>query len=393
MDVDANNDVHIVYSRPAENGADEILYQRRAAGEWLPAQRLSSDGLRSSNSTHLIVDAQGVVHLCYLRRTTESLYYRRIENDALGVELLVDNGAWHTRMQLDRAGRPMFAREDQTWPEGASRLELLTTTDGATWNGRLLNVPAQVQAFRLADFLYVAENYHLTFGDSAQTRPVLAGKGSSAYVDGLFHNLYYATSGDGTQWDVRLVDDSSTLYENEFWTALAVDQGNPIVGFYQYAEYDNQYNTGTSAIVSRWNGSAWDRDQATRAWYEATRAGMGIALLVRSPGTYLGAWDFSPDDTYDPNFRGPRGNIAIVRNGEDNGWQDKLQLEPFSAEGRIVIRQQGDRLHLLVLGDFVDAKLYYRELDLNEIDRRFAVISSGFPWSSFLPAILRAGHR
>jgi len=387
MDVDSNNDVHILYSRPTDAGADQIVYRRRVGGTWRPEQVLSNDGLRTSISNHLLIDDKGLVHVCYLRQSTEHLYYRQVINGIPRPEVMVDEGAWHTRMQLDETGRPLFLREDETWPEQVSKLTLLITTDLTTWDEHYLGI-ADVSRFRLADFVYEDGVYHVTYGDSSLTQLVLAGKGSTNHIDGTFHKLFYTSSPDGRKWSTTLLDDAGNLYENEFWTTLAVDGGTPLVGAYQYAEYDGLYNTGTWALLALRQGDIWEKRNITPANYEATRAGASIAILVRSPGEYLGIWDFSPDNTYDGGFRGARGNIAIARNGQDNAWSHKVQLDPFSAEGRIVARRNGERLHVLVLGDFVDAKLYYRELDLGVVEARLDAASSGFPWNSFLPAIL-----
>lgn len=386
MAVDANNDVHVVYSRPTGSGSDQVVYVRRAAGQWQGEQVLSADGLRSSISTHLVVGGDNAVHVSYLRRSTEALYYRRIVNGVPQPEKLVDIGQWNTLMQLDGAGRPLFVRENETQPGPISKLALLSTTDGNSWSKSFLNLPG-VNRFRLAGFVFENGRHHLIYGDSALLKPVLSGKGSTTYVTGVFHNLYYAFSANGVSWTPNAVDQSGTLYENEFWASLAVDGGQPIVGMYRYAEYGGEYNTGTSALLARWTGGAWDK-RFTTASYPDSREGAALALLVDAPEAYLGAWDFSPDDTQNAYFRGERGNIALVRNGTRGDWQEKLQIDPFSAEGRVVLRKRGDRLHFLALGDFVDARLYYREFDLNYIDEEFDRIYGGFPWEIFLPGIV-----
>jgi hypothetical protein len=390
MDVDSNGDVHVIYSRPTVAGTDQVVYQRRVRGAWQPEKVLSGDGLRSSISTHLLVNGQGIVHVCYLRASTEHLYYRRIVNGTPGPEVMVDEGAWHTRMQIDDVGRPIFLREDETWPAKVSKLKLLRPTGAATWNEQYLGIPDVADRFRIADFVYQDGVFHVTYGDSSIRRDVLAGKGSTTKVPGTFHRLFYASSADGMTWINTLVDGSGNLYEDEFWTSLAVDGDTPLVGAYQYAEHGGVYNTGTWALLARRDAGAWRKRNITPADYAETRAGASIAVLVIAPGEYLGFWDFSPDNTYDGNFRGARGNMAIARNGVDNSWDHKVQLDPFSAEGRFVVRRSGERIHLLVLGDFVDSKLYYRELDLGVVQSRLDAASSGFPWNSFLPAILGA---
>jgi hypothetical protein len=104
----------------------------------------------------------------------------------------------------------------------------------------------------------------------------------------------------------------------------------------------------------------------------------------------LGVWDYSPDDTLDPYFRGERGNIALARNGSDGQWREKLQVDGFSAEGKLLLKRVNGSLHILVLGDYVDTKLYYRELDLAYVNEQLDAFSGGFPWNIFLPAITGA---
>jgi len=64
-------------------------------------------------------------------------------------------------------------------------------------------------------------------------------------------------------------------------------------------------------------------------------------------------------------------------------------LAEFSAEGRVIMKVAGNRVHILALGDFVDAKLYYWELDLSYVTGEFEKLTKGFPWGTFLPAITR----
>ena len=386
MAIDDQNNVHIVYSRPFSSTADQIIYARRIDGAW-SQHVISSNGLRASISTEIEIDPNGTVHVCYIR-ANKQLYYHRIQGGVLpGVKRFVGSGAWNTRMQLDENGQPVFVRENQDWPSLQSKLVLLRTANGLNWTQSDIAVP-RVTKFRVADFLYRQGTFRITYGDSSMARQVLIGKGETSYKTGIFHNLYYAESANGNQWDAIQVDTSGTLYEDEFWTTLAVDGQTPIGAVYRYAEVDGQYNTGTSLAFFRSTEDGVVTQIITSADYAETREGMGAALLVEAPGEYLGVWDFSPDDTQDPYFRGERGNIALARNGEDGQWKEKLQVDAFSAEGRVVFKKMDGSLHILVLGDFVDAKLYYRELDLAYIKGQFDAISGGFPWNIFLPAIL-----
>ncbi|MCF7984354.1 MAG: hypothetical protein K9L70_08125 [Thiohalocapsa sp.] len=390
MAVDAANDVHIVASKPRASKPDEVVYIRRTGGIWRSEVSLSIDGLRSSISTRIAVDNAGDVHVCYIKSSDRNLYYRKIVDGVPRPESQVAQGAWHTLMQLDSAGRPMFLRESETWPAQVSKLALLTTTNGTRWSSRLLDLPS-VPRFRLAEFRYESGRYHLAFGDSKYRRQVLLGKGSSSRKTGIFHGLYYASSTDGRAWSTSLIDNSATLYEDEFWTTLALDGAMPIVGLYRYAEIGDQYNTGTSALIANREAGQWRKIIVQDRGYEETREGASLAVIVDRPGHWLGIWDYSPDNTFNAYFRGERGNLALARSGPGRDWREKIQLQSFSAEGRVVVQQHpSQRLHLLVLGDFVDAKLYYREFDMTRIEREFDRVFAKFPWNNFLPAIIRA---
>lgn len=363
--VDNNGTVHLVYLQPTSGDNANVYYQRRVGTAWSEKVLLTSAAYRASISTRLVVDSANVVHVCYIKNDL-NLYYRSVMNKVPGTEYKIGPGAWHTRMQLDDNNHPMFIRENETWPGLQTSLVLVTASDGTTWNKAYLNLPA-VNKFRIGEFLYKDGTYHVTYGDGIETRAVLAGKGATTTIQGLFHNLYYATSTDGQNWSVRLVDDSRSLYESEFWTALVLDNGTPLVAMYKYAEYGGQYNTGTSALLAKLNGSGWIKKNITPANYPETREGMGVGIAVRGQGDYYGVWDFSPENTYNDNFRGERGNIAVAHSGADGSWRGKWQLAPFSAEGDVKVRIKGDRMYVLALGDFVDAKLYFWEIDLDAL--------------------------
>lgn len=368
MGIDSKGDVHIVYLKPTLFNTAEIIYTSRISGVW--SERLISEtGRLASISTQLVIGSDNAIHICYIK-STDDLYYVKVVDGIAQPERYVDAGAWHSRMQLDNQENPVFVRESATWPELVSRLTLVSTTDGTTWKPSFLDLPS-ITKFRLADFIFQEGNYHITYGDSALTKAVLTGKGSTTYQQGTFHNLHHASSSDGKNWVATVVDNSGSLYEMEFWTSMIIDNQTPVVGMYRYSEYNGLYNTGTSAIVARWNGTGWDQTLATKATYQATREGMGIGLAATGPQRYLGAWDYSPDNTYNAAFRGKRGNIAIATNGDNNGWSEKLQVDPFSAEGKLIMKVANNRAHILVLGDFVDAKLYYRELDLDYVGEQF----------------------
>ncbi len=354
MGIDSNGNVHIVYLKPTTGNSAQLIYVSRVSGIWSD-QVLSSSGLRGSISTNLIVDSTNVVHLCYIK-TDDHLYYQTITDNVPAVEIKVQAGGWHTRMQLDENNRALFVRGRNG---SVRKLDLLTTVDSSSWSQRYWNLPSLSQSLRIGGFVYADGVYHVTYGDSAITKPVVTGGNVT------FHNLHYVSSLDGENWNESVVDDSGTLYELEFWTSLILDNGTPVVSWYKYAEYGGQYNTGTSTWLAKWNGSSWQEKNVTQATYPATREGMGVGLVRNGAGDYFGGWDCSPDNTYDDDFRGARGNIALVRSGSDWAWNNKWQVDEFSAEGEVKLRIKNNRLYYLALGDYIDAKLYFREYDMN----------------------------
>jgi hypothetical protein len=389
MAVDASNNVHIVYSRPANGGKDEIIYVRRINGVWFPEVILSNQGTRDFLSIHIQPSrTDGGVYVCYviMPSSTPSLVTRKISSaGVVDAEKFVSLGSWHTVMQVDANNRPIFIREGEN--SGVSKLILYSTSDNNSWSPRNLILPATSQ-FRLADFLYTGSVFHLTYGDYCCQQSVLNGKGSTQYVTGHFHNLRYAKSNDSFSWSSEQLDSTGTLYEMEFWSSLLVINNNPIIGFYKYNEYNSTYNTGTSAKIMSNDGVSWNSSY-TDTRYPDSREGPALSLAKGLNNRLLGIWDYSPDDTHNAYFRGAHGNIAISRINATNQWYERLQLAPFSAEGRLITQSTNNRLHILVMGDFVDKKIYYREVDLSYLDQQFEKTYSGFPWNSFFPAIIQ----
>lgn len=358
--VDSKGDVHIVYSDPYSDSQANVFYLKREGGIWQPKLLLASNGSRTSISTLLLVGEDDRIHICYIEGgTVKSLQYLVITNGFLGVPRHVSDGGWHTRMQLDENGFPIFVREGATYPALDSKLVVFTTSDGVTWDSSYLNLnPLPLVKYRLGDFIYENGIYHVTYGNSAYIKPVVD-RG-----DQTFHDLFYSTSTDGITWTDYKIDASGTLYEREFWTSMILEYGHPIIAMYKYNEYGGQYNTGTSAILMKFNGTSWGKKTITNIEYPDCREGMGVGLAINGSNDYFGIWDFSPADTHDDDFRGPRGNIALARSGYNNEWSNKVQIDPFSLEGRAVVRIRGGKLYFLGLGDFVNAKLYYREYNL-----------------------------
>lgn len=369
MGLDSSGNIHIVYSKPSGPTTADIYYVTRENGVWQNQTLLTSGGWVDNKSTFLLIDDNDLIHICYIKDgAPESLYYRTINNGVVANEIYVDDGAWHSRMQLDDNGYPMFVRGGQS--NGTSKLVLLKTKDGITWTESFLNLP-DVTKFRIADFLYANGTYHITYGDTAYTKPVVEMTRSipPVFNPGKFHNQHYATSQDGLQWVHHLLDTSGTWYELEFWHSLVLDQGNPIIAMYKYDQYNDIYNRGTSVLLSKWDGATWNQSIITDTTYPDTSEGMGIGIAVIGPDDYFAAWDFSPDDTHDPFIRGPRGNIVMARSRPSDYWEPRVQLDPFSLEGRVRLHTDGSHLFFLALGDFVEPRLYFREIDIADFGK------------------------
>ncbi|MDW7773257.1 MAG: hypothetical protein SCH71_10245 [Desulfobulbaceae bacterium] len=370
MEIDAKGDVHIVYSKPYSDRKANIHYVRRIGGAWQPEILLTPDGYRPSGSTFLDIGSDNRIHVCYIKDEgttppSESLNYLVIDDGTVvKSETYVDGGGFHTRMQLDNNGYPVFVRGAH--PGGVAKLALLTTTDGLTWDKSFLNL-TQVPKFRLADFEYNNGTYHITYGDSAYTKLVWNGSVMTQKINGTFHDFYYITSRDGVNWTEHVIDNSHTLFEMEFWTALELVDDRPLIAMYKFAEYGNVYNRGTSVKLSEWSGSSWIHKIITNRIYADTSEGMGVGLAVNGPGDYFGAWDFSP--SY-PQILPPSsaGNTAMRRSGPLNDWSPIAQLDSFSLEGRARLRIFGGKLYFLALGDYTDPKLNFREYNIADLN-------------------------
>ncbi len=366
MGIDSKGDVHLVYSKPLGDRTAQIYYVTRVGGI-KNETFLTSNGYRASVSTYLSVRGDDRVYICYIKDEGPSgnLYFTALKNGVVVIdETYVDSGGWHTRMQLDDFGDPVFIRDNITSSEPKTKLALVKM-GGDTWEKTYIDLPP-VTKFRIADFIYQNGVYHITYGDSTYTRKVLEFHHSSKYIDGIFHNLHYAKSTDGVNWKgLHTLDSSGTLYEKEFWTSLVLDGGNPMAAMYKYNEYGDKYATGTSAILMTYSGGSWQKKTITDTTFPNSREGMGVGLAVNTSGDYFGAWNYSPDYIIpDPELSGLKGNTALVRNGPKNDWTEKGQVDPISLEGRAKLKIHGNSLFFLGLLDFTNVKLYFREYSM-----------------------------
>ncbi len=375
FDVDSKGNIHIVYSNPTlpDCSTSQIRYVRRIDGVWQPPIAISNNGRGRNLSTFLEVGQDDTIHICYIGvdnapHPPRNLHYVTVsDNGVKGQDIVVAPGGWHTRMQLDEEDHPIFIREGETYPGKVSKLTLHTTIDNLTWIKQYIDVP-DTEKFRIADFLYKNGMYHLTYGGSEHSEEVWDSARMENRVDGIFHELHYASSLDGDIWSHRIIDDSKKLREVEFWTSLVVDGNIPIASRYRYEEAANTYNLGTSANLMTFSGSSLKKKIITDKSYEETREGMGVGLLVNNPGDYFGVWDLSPPQPLNDDFSGAAGNIALYRNGPNDDWSLRGQIAPFSIEGRGILKKYQNRIFFLALGNYTDAKLYFFEYDLHVLD-------------------------
>ncbi|MFH1019919.1 MAG: hypothetical protein V1782_04785 [Pseudomonadota bacterium] len=338
--VDTTGQIHVIYSKPVDSGARcEIIYATGSGGAWT-RQTLDTDGKAGSISTHLALDATNKAHVCYIKAQQDPethLVYQTITNNVPSSQITVEGGGWHTRMQLNSSGRAIFIRE------GVSGLRLFSPSGASSWSESQIQLPT-ASHYRIGNFVFDQSRnaYHVTYGDGTST-----------------HNFKYAYSADGSSWNGSTIDSSGTLVEWEFWTDLVVDQaGTPHAAMYKY----NANNVGTSVLFGKLENGVW-RTAIADGGDAQSRAGMGPGLAIDGGGSLHGVWDNSPDVPMDAN--GAAGNI-MYRFSTDDGanWDVHQALRGYSAEGACKIKIVGQKLYLLVLGNYTDAKLYFMEFSL-----------------------------
>lgn len=338
--VDASGTIHIIYSKPTADGTRcDIVYARGSGGTW-DKQILETDGKVGSVSTHLVLDdTTNTVHVCYIKSQQDPnthLVHQSITNGVPSAQVRVEGGGWHTRMQLNSSGMALFVRE------GSTTLRLFSPTGANSWAEQQLQLPSAAH-YRLANFVFDRSHnaYHLTYGNGTTT-----------------HNFMYAYSADALSWAGSTIDGTNSLVEAEFWTDLVVDQsGKPYAAMYKYSTN----NIGTSALFGKFENGAWHTITAAGGKPQS-RAGMGPGIAIDSWGNLHGAWDNSPDVPMDAD--GSAGNIMYHFSPDGANWDVRQALRGYSAEGACKIKIVDQKLYLLVLGDYTDAKLYFMEFNM-----------------------------
>lgn len=354
LEVDTSGTVHVIYSIPVVGESrDQVIYAHGVVGN-LAEQVLATNAPHNADSSWIEVDplVTGKIHVCYLenQEPNQQLVYRTIQNGVPSTSVVVERGAWHTRMQVNENGDPLFVRQ------GVTKLRLFELNGSGTWTQREISPTPATATARLAEFVYdrTRRVYHVLYGDNYEVREVYKFK-STERTTGTFHRLWHASSDDGDTWGASMVDDSKTLYEMEYWTSLSLDsEGIPHVSMYKYAEV-GQYNTGTGLLFGGLVDGEWDMSVIVGG-SDDSRVGMGAGLVLDQQSRWLGVWDSSPDRPID--FSGADGNLACHVSSAGDDWSNKWQLRPFSAEGDIRLRLRDNTAYVLAQGNFRDVKLH-----------------------------------
>lgn len=367
--VDQHGVVHAVYSKPNEPNYtnDSIIYAYGSPTNMTKVV-LCDNGTHSSISTFLQVDTNnGLIHVCYnmgQEAGAESLMYQIISNNIVYPARTIDPHAWHSRMQLDEFGSPVFVRQD------SNKLRIITKGIASPWI--TTDVTSGVYGTpRLADFVYDKERgvYHILYGDQ------LCG---TTYDGAPYHRLWYLVSEDGgTNWTSELINDSCTLWENEFWVSLVLDDvGSPSVAMYKFNVLNGERNTGTSLLYYKKIKGVWTNQIIAGVMADgqppAHRAGMGVQMASDRDRVFA-VFDDSPDTPID--FDGKYGNIVLRYSRDGLQWDDLQQIAEFSAEGYCRVKISGPKLYIMALGDWHDTKVYFYSYLLNNL----SILSNSVP--------------
>ena len=370
---------------------DIILAIETEAG-W-DKQTLTTEGLYQPTGLQIEIDSNGVVHLIYVRKldkvlgeelqTVDYLVYRTIEEGIVSEEIEVGDlnvgnvaglGGWRTRFAFTPDNQVYMLREGSTQDLTQPVFNLLIPNGEGNWTITELSGLPRANWYRLGDFLIDTEGRpHMIFADYAYNNsgePYTSG-GSAGRDDAGFHNLWYASSEtlDGQGWSAFMLDadpnsDVATLYNDEFWPNLSLDENNnPAVATWEWKVGNRLpgYNSHTVFFLRDSEGN-WSTSRTTRLLDNVTYrpegelAGMGPGLVKTATGWH-GVWDSSHPRPFEHSFL--RGGIMYRYSPDGKNWTYYQPLAEFSGEGYSVVKIDAqNRLNVLVLGDHTDTQLY-----------------------------------
>lgn len=402
FDISDDGIIHAIYSKPkpGTNRAQVIYMSKPIGGEW-PAENkrivLEENGLLNSISTWLIYDNKNkVAHVSYIVEKPfvdlgvllgNGVIYQTIANNIPGKQVNISSGEFHTRMQLDKNQQPIFAREYEVFlkPDGTIRqppfpkaLRLHLPTGNGTWTNRehILNLPP-AEDYRLSNFVYdpIKNRYHLTYGNKdahklrvqyPTTNPPLTNNSTPVFFPpGQGHQLIYAYSDNLSTWKTSTIDPSGDISENEFWSDLILDrQGKPYAASFRYKTDAQGVQQGSTGIFGSFNNEAWSIATVAGKTKGATehRAGAAAKIVLDDEGGFHGVWDNSPDAPIDSES--PNGTTMYHYSPDGQNWETRQMILPFSVEGPCRVKIYNNKLYLMVLSDYKDAKLVFAEYQL-----------------------------
>lgn len=402
--LDSTGKAYVLYAQPkplTPNSSEPVNFDQEKTDIILAVetqtgwdkQILTTNGVFQPTGLQIKSDSNDVLHLIYIRTLTkiigeqeqelENLMYRKIEDGVVSDEFEVGNistanfaglGGWRTRMAISPDNKVYMIRESGSQDLTQPFLNFLTPGGNNNWTASKISGLPDSNWYRLGNFIIDSDGHaHILFGDFAynQNGNSYTADGSG-YIDHLgFHNLHYAYSItlDAENWTSSKLDtrsDASTpaVYNDQFWSDLALDEKNsPSVAVWLWPVGTQYPGHNSSTVFLKKNTSGqWTRVVTTRKFENLSYrpngelAGMGPGIVNDQYGWH-GVWDNSHPRPFEHEFE--RGGIIYRFSSDGNDWSSYDVIAPFSAEGycKTIIDSQ-NRLNVLVLGDHTDTQLY-----------------------------------
>jgi hypothetical protein len=424
--IDNSGKAYVLYANPVPKVQDSttgIAYSEKTFSDnemseiWLAVENtkgawdkipITERGVYNPTGLRLQLDSKGVLHIAYIEKRSvvlggvtkiqDYLMYRTFQNGALSSEKMVGDvpkgniaglGGWRTYMAIAPNNQVYFLRESSTATDvNKPSLKLLIPDGNGNWTATELNFTAGTSPaanwYHLAGFLIDSKGTaHIAFGDYAynqqgqrysfQSDPV---NDSTRKTNG-YHNLWYASSTtlDGKGWKVFQLNEDPyktvpTLYEQEFWVDLTLDENNnPTVTTWLHpvGTTDKKYNTSAFTFM-RDNSGSWSGRRITRTFDSFNYKGNGYvegmgAGLVKDQFGWHGVWDNSHSRPFE--HESPRGGLIYRFSPDGKDWSNYQLLAEFSGEGSSLVKiDKQNRLNILVLGDHTDTQLYFLRYQL-----------------------------